>query len=91
MHIDMPVKTFGAARIERARHIWWTVYVLDRELSSLMGLPVQLPDENITAELPAFNTPEQSAAFGLYIKICRLNAEVVSSGFACPRRSHHVN
>lgn len=79
MHTDMPLNTFGASQIERARRIWWTVYILDRELSSLMGLPMQLSDETITANLPTFNSSEQVAALSLYIKLCRLNAQVISS------------
>ncbi|KAI7377669.1 hypothetical protein KC328_g14315 [Hortaea werneckii] len=39
---------------ERYREAWWTVYMLDRHMSSLMGAPVALADDEITAQLPSF-------------------------------------
>lgn len=79
MHTEMPAQIISSPRVERARKIWWTVYRLDRELSSLMGLPIQLADENITAHYPSFDTPEQSTAFRLHIKMCRCIASVIGS------------
>ncbi|KAJ9653867.1 hypothetical protein H2201_009087, partial [Coniosporium apollinis] len=79
MHTDMPPGTFDTSQIERARHIWWTVYILDRELSSLMGLPVQIADENINASLPTLQSSEQATALRLHIKLCRIVAQVVST------------
>jgi proline utilization trans-activator len=85
MHTDLPPGTFGDSQIERARHIWWTAYILDRELSSLMGLPVQLADENIHAKFPSMQSSEQAKGLGLHIKLCRIVAQVVSSKFCCIR------
>lgn len=81
MHTELPQQVFGTARVERARNIWWTVYMLDRELSSLMGLPIQMADENITAQFPAPETQEQATAFRLHVKLCRVIARVVGSEF----------
>ena len=38
---------------ERGKRIFWTVYVLDRWISLLLGRPVSIPDENIKVELPS--------------------------------------
>lgn len=38
---------------ERGRRIFWTLYVLDRWLSCLMGRPPSIPDEAIRLPLPA--------------------------------------
>jgi proline utilization trans-activator len=81
MHTDMPVQVFDAARVERARKIWWTVYMLDRELSSLMGLPIQLADENITAKYPMCETSDQGKALRLHTKLCKIIASVVGSKY----------
>ena len=81
MHTELPSQVFRPTQIDRARHIWWTVYMLDRELSSLMGLPIQLADENISACLPSQPENEQDSALRLHIKLCRIMAKVVSSKF----------
>ena len=47
MHTDMPVDQLGDRIVERSRRIWWTVYVLDREMTSLMGLPQSVHDDDI--------------------------------------------
>jgi proline utilization trans-activator len=79
MHTELPAHLCTGRQIERARAIWWTVYMLDRELSSLMGLPIQIADENITTMLPPAQTDEQATAFRLHIKLCRIMAQVVRS------------
>ena len=79
MHTALPADVFGHATVERARNIWWTVYILDRELSSLMGVPIQLADESISAEFPASHASGSSTAPRLHIKLCRIVAQVVST------------
>ncbi|KAK5087789.1 hypothetical protein LTR05_002004 [Lithohypha guttulata] len=79
MHTDLPAELFATSQIERARHIWWTVYILDKELSSFMGLPVQIADENINASLPTYSSNERAAALRLHIKLCRIVAQVVNT------------
>lgn len=81
MHTDLPVETFGAQRVEQARRIWWTVYILDRELSSLMGLPVQITDEIINAKLPNYDSAVQVSATNIHIKLCRTIAQVLRSEY----------
>ncbi|KAL2414860.1 hypothetical protein ABEF95_006427 [Exophiala dermatitidis] len=79
MHTELPTEVFGEAQIERARRIWWTIYILDRELSSLMGLPVQISEENIHAKLPSLQSATGLAALDIHIKLCRIIARVVNT------------
>lgn len=81
MHTDLPPGTFEDSQIERARHVWWTAYILDRELSSLMGLPNQLADENIHTKFPSVQSSDQDKGLRVHIKLCRIVAQVVSSKF----------
>jgi proline utilization trans-activator len=53
LHTDMENHALGDIK-ERARRIWFTVLLLDRQMSSLMGLPPALRDEDISAKLPSF-------------------------------------
>ncbi|GAB1218540.1 hypothetical protein ATERTT37_007799 [Aspergillus terreus] len=43
MHTNMPVDSLGPEVVQRCRKIWWTVFILDRQMTSLMGfLPFDL-------------------------------------------------
>ncbi|KAM5344402.1 hypothetical protein ACJ41O_012939 [Fusarium nematophilum] len=55
MHTDMPHEHLGEQKVERSRRIWWTVYVLDREMTSLMGLPQSIHDDDVHPQLPHFS------------------------------------
>ncbi|KAF4339946.1 positive activator of transcription [Fusarium beomiforme] len=77
MHTDMPVDQLGDRTVERSRRIWWTVYVLDREMSSLMGLPQSIHDDDIHHQLPHFDgSTQRVAALHMQIRLCRTIASV---------------
>ncbi|KAF5670057.1 positive activator of transcription [Fusarium heterosporum] len=77
MHTDMPVDQLGEQIVERSRRIWWTVYVLDREMTSLMGLPQSLLDDDIHPQLPHFDgSTQRVAALHMQIRLCRSIASV---------------
>ncbi|EGU76664.1 hypothetical protein FOXB_12826 [Fusarium oxysporum f. sp. conglutinans Fo5176] len=77
MHTDMPVDQLGDRIVERSRRIWWTVYVLDREMTSLMGLPQSVHDDDIHHQLPHFDgSTQRVAALHMQIRLCRTIASV---------------
>ncbi|ESU10213.1 hypothetical protein FGSG_03068 [Fusarium graminearum PH-1] len=77
MHTDMPVDQLGERIVERSRRIWWTVYVLDREMTSLMGLPQSVHDDDIHPALPHFDgSTQRAAALHMQIRLCRSIASV---------------
>lgn len=79
MHMDMPVQYLGEAVVERCRRIWWTVYVLDREMTSLMGLPQSIHDEDMCPQLPTFaGSMQRAAALGMQVKLSRTIAAINS-------------
>lgn len=80
MHTQMPIEYLGENMVQRCRKIWWTVYILDREMTSLMGLPQSLNDDHIDTHLPAFpHSIQRTAAIGMHIKLSRIIAEINSS------------
>jgi proline utilization trans-activator len=80
MHTDMPVQNLGRPLVQRCRKIWWTVYILDRHMTSLMGLPQSIRDGDITCQLPDFmNSAQQVAALKMQIKLARIYAEIARS------------
>jgi proline utilization trans-activator len=55
LHTDMPAKRIGAELVERSRRVWWTVYILDRELTSTEGVPQSIHDDDVHPQLPTFS------------------------------------
>lgn len=49
----------SATLAKRCQKIWWTIHVLDRQMSALMGLPMAVRDEDITARLPPHSGASQ--------------------------------
>lgn len=82
MHTDMPVVDLGERFVQRCRRIWWTVYILDRQMTSLMGLPQSIRDENISCQLPVLpGSPQRTAALSMQIKLSRVLDEINNSTF----------
>ncbi|KIV87188.1 hypothetical protein, variant 1 [Exophiala sideris] len=80
MHTEMRSKKVDDSRVQRCRKVWWTVYILDRQMSSLMGVPMAITDESISAELPAFpNQPQRSMATDVQIKLSRVLAQILNT------------
>ncbi|KAF4226087.1 hypothetical protein CNMCM6805_004989 [Aspergillus fumigatiaffinis] len=80
MHTDMPVQHLGDALTQRYRKIWWTIYILDRLTTSLMGLPQSIDDSQIHHQLPSFpGSPEKGIALSMQIRMCQIVAEINSS------------
>lgn len=72
MHTDMPSDLLGGANVERYRRAWWTAYVLDREMTSLVGLPQSIHEDDIGPTLPSFpSSTNQGAALVLRVRLCR--------------------
>ena len=80
MHTDMESHYLTEDVVERFREAWWTVYVLDRLMSSTLGVPLALADEDITARLPSFaGSSRKSLALGILIKVSQATAEIQRS------------
>ncbi|GAP92256.1 putative transcription fungi [Rosellinia necatrix] len=77
LHTDMGTGRFGEALVERARRAWWTVYILDREMTSLMGLPQSHHDNGVCPQLPTFlGSVQRTSALRIRIKTSRIMAKI---------------
>jgi proline utilization trans-activator len=58
---------------EHRMRLWWTVYMIDRKLTYLMGVPLSLHDVDITVPKPALHSGntgnDTAAAFALHIHL----------------------
>jgi Fungal specific transcription factor domain. len=80
MHTDMPTRYLGESLVQRYRKIWWTVYILDREMTSLMGLPQSIRDDHLHHQAPTFFVSAQrTAALNMQIKLSQVIAEINGS------------
>jgi len=77
MHTDMPVQELGQPLVERCRKIWWTVCVLDRQMTSLMGIPQSIRADEMTCQLPDFvGCPQRRAALQMQIRLSHIYADI---------------
>ncbi|KAB8076106.1 hypothetical protein BDV29DRAFT_200469 [Aspergillus leporis] len=80
MHTDMSAEHLGEAVVQRCRRIWWTIYILDRQMTSLMGLPQSIRDDQLHHQLPLFpGSPQKAIALSMQIKVCQIMEEINSS------------
>ncbi|KAJ5039885.1 hypothetical protein NUH16_009678 [Penicillium rubens] len=79
MHTSMPVEALGHDMVQRSGKIWWTIYILDREMTSLMGLPQSINDRYVQTQLPTFADPSETMSLGMHIKLSQIIAEVNST------------
>ncbi|GAT24558.1 fungal specific transcription factor domain-containing protein [Aspergillus luchuensis] len=76
MHTCMPVTDLGRDSVERCRKIWWTVYILDRHMTSIQGLPQSVDDHFIQTKLPSPVSSENITSLDMHIKLCRSIADI---------------
>lgn len=82
MHTDMPVQELGEHLVQRCRKVWWTVCLLDRQMTSLMGIPQSIRADEITCRLPDLTTsPQRRVALELQIKISHVYADIARGAF----------
>lgn len=73
----MPRQHLGDHLVERSRKAWWTAYVLDREMTSLMGLPQSINDDDVHPSLPHFSgSSHRVTALNMQIRLSRTIAAI---------------
>ncbi|KAI4093623.1 MAG: hypothetical protein L6R37_007369 [Teloschistes peruensis] len=72
LHTDIKNRHKSEPERERCREIWWTVYILDCHLSSLMGAPIAIGEQNISVQLPSFGgIAQKSLALSIHVKLAK--------------------
>ncbi|UPX16174.1 uncharacterized protein EKO05_0006590 [Ascochyta rabiei] len=87
MHTDMPVMNLGDVVVQRCRKIWWTIFILDRHMTSLMGLPQSIRDEDVSCQLPNYqNSPQRAAALNMQIKLAKIHTDIANTVYGSKGR-----
>ena len=80
IHTHVPDDVVSPEFASRCNLLWWTVYVLDQEISANSGCPNAIPEGAATLALPSERWPTLSAkALTLRIYLSKLNASLCSS------------
>ncbi|RAK89325.1 Zn(II)2Cys6 transcription factor [Aspergillus costaricaensis CBS 115574] len=84
MHTQLPEDELGAETVARSRDLWWTLYVLDRHISSSVGASMTLQDSDITTLLdPPGTTTQSNATLGLLVRLSHLLSYILSTIYKC--------
>ena len=87
LHMDAPDRKIEDALSQRRRKVWWTTFVLDREMTSLMGLPQSIYDADVRTPLPTFDSdPLRTQAFSMRTKLSFYIASINRSVYAADGR-----
>jgi hypothetical protein len=63
----------------RRRRAWWTVYIIDKKLSVMVGAPSSIKDDDIDISLPDLGDLGYSnSALRLHVKLASLEGSVIS-------------
>ncbi|KAJ8118883.1 hypothetical protein OPT61_g217 [Boeremia exigua] len=82
VHTRLPVERFGVDLAQRYNYLWWSVYILDRHISSTTGCPTVVHEQDITVPLPiSLGSSQQNIVSTLHVKVSRLVSKVLSSEF----------
>ncbi|KAF4977143.1 hypothetical protein FZEAL_6286 [Fusarium zealandicum] len=77
MHTEMQSQILDDNYVQRCRTVWWTVYILERQMVSLMGLPIGISDETISTEFPSLHgQPQRLDALKIQVNFCRVLAKI---------------
>ncbi|KAJ4120300.1 hypothetical protein NW760_007440 [Fusarium oxysporum] len=80
LHRDIAGESADDPEVRRYRNAWWTLYILDRKFSSLMGAPSSVQDSDISVPIPGDQaTPRRSSSLEMHIKLSRLKTKVLNT------------
>ena len=84
MHTALPEDELSSDIVIRCRNLWWNLYNLDRYISTSLGLPMSVSDNDVTTlvNTPCLNVREHTT-LGLQVKLSHLLAFISSSKPKC--------
>lgn len=67
----------------RCRNIWWTLYIIDRQISSALGLPMTVQDFDISTLVDVPGGGPQSPTLGLKVRLSQMMSSILRSESKC--------
>jgi proline utilization trans-activator len=84
MHTQLPEDELGLETVARCRNLWWTLYVLDRHISSSVGASMTPEDSDITTllePLTATACSQSDTTLSLSVRLSHLLSYILSCRF----------
>ncbi|KAF7528932.1 hypothetical protein PCG10_009646 [Penicillium crustosum] len=82
-HTDLSTRFPNEQELVRCQHIWWTVYILERQISVLMGTPLSISDNDINTPLPLFaDSPLKTTTLLIHVKLSKAFSRIVNGQFS---------
>lgn len=81
MYTEMHSTYLAGTYVQRCNLMWWTVYVLERRMSSLLGVPMGIAEESISTPLPSCYSRYQQGSniMEMQVKLCQVLAQIDQS------------
>lgn len=80
LHTQLPEDELGAGTLTRCRNLWWTLYIMDRHISSSLGLPMTTPDSDITTVIdPPSTCLQRDAILSLNVRLSHLLSFILTT------------
>ncbi|KAF7621143.1 hypothetical protein AFLA_011453 [Aspergillus flavus NRRL3357] len=80
LHTELPEEELGISTVTRCRNLWWTLYIMDRHLSSSLGLPMTTQDSDITTLIdPPSTCSERDVTLSLQVTLSHLLSSILTS------------
>ncbi|ETS84810.1 hypothetical protein PFICI_02835 [Pestalotiopsis fici W106-1] len=77
MHTEMRSPYLNKDYVERCRTVWWTIYVLERQITSLLGVPPGIAEESISTPFPELPGQTQKLiALRIQVQLSQILAKI---------------
>ncbi|KAK1613493.1 fungal-specific transcription factor domain-containing protein [Colletotrichum phormii] len=77
LHTEMQSHHLDETYVQRCRLAWWTIYVLERQMSALMGVPMFISDECVCTPFPIFcEQAQRTGALHIQIKLAQVLGQI---------------
>ncbi|KAF4781920.1 hypothetical protein HER10_EVM0005103 [Colletotrichum scovillei] len=77
LHTEMQSHHLNETYVQRCRLVWWTIYVLERQMSALMGVPMFISDECVCTPFPIFyEQAQRTSALHIQIKLAQVLGQI---------------
>ena len=87
MYTEMHGLCLDEAYVQRCSLMWWTIYTLERRMSSLLGVPMGISEESISASFPSISQEIHGAnVLEMQVMLCQILAKVDLSKLGIPAR-----
>ncbi|CRL18099.1 Fungal transcriptional regulatory protein, N-terminal [Penicillium camemberti] len=81
LHREVDLEASAEESDTRYRSIWWTLYILDRRFSSLMGTPISINDADVTMGLPNSGiSHHRCRTLAMHVRLSRIISNVLDYG-----------